>query len=302
MEQLLKIRKSAAMIRMPWNQLFSGAILAIIVSLLYAGIFYGEEASVSEEIVTYDICYNENVQTGGMKAKSVFDGQVLPIVYPEEQLVVKKKEAVKTEVLKPVEAAPEVTTDIIEQDKVVIPEIEQITVVFHGNGGSVTQNEVTCDFNTFSIENIENPERLGKLFTGWYEDAECTIPAGELEEGTTYKEYYAGWSEFPGFFASDNGYITGYQSELLNILDGLLVLPVYDTCVGIKSGSFAGLEDMIFEVYIPANITNLEAGVFDELTNLIYIEVDPMNPAYYSEDGLVYQKDGTLLITPCARK
>lgn len=49
---------------------------------------------------------------------------------------------------------------------------------------------------------------------------------------------------------------------------------------------------MVEEIYIPANIIYIASGAFENLTNLIYIEVAEDNPVYYSENGELYTKDG----------
>ena len=56
--------------------------------------------------------------------------------------------------------------------------------------------------------------------------------------------------------------------------------------------AFDKLAQMVEEIYIPANITYIASGVFENLTNLIYIEVAEDNPVYYSVNGELYTKDG----------
>lgn len=56
------------------------------------------------------------------------------------------------------------------------------------------------------------------------------------------------------------------------------------------------------EIYIPADITYIEDGAFDDLCCLMYIEVAGDNPEYYSEKGILYRKDGTEIAYPMGRR
>ncbi len=83
---------------------------------------------------------------------------------------------------------------------------------------------------------------------------------------------YAGWKEFPGFKSNDLGHIVGCTGSIEAVFDGFLCIPGYENCVGIEKGAFDGMEEDVFELYIPANITYIEEGAFDNLTNLMFIE------------------------------
>ena len=54
-----------------------------------------------------------------------------------------------------------------------------------------------------------------------------------------------------------------------------LLLPVSPDCVGIASGAFDGVNESVLELYITANITEIEEGALDSLKPLWYIEADP---------------------------
>ena len=58
------------------------------------------------------------------------------------------------------------------------------------------------------------------------------------------------------------------------------------------------MEEDVFELYIPANITYIEEGAFDNLTNLMFIEASGDNPVFYSEKGILYYNDGTVAAYP----
>lgn len=178
----------------------------------------------------------------------------------------------------------------------VIPAPSVCTVRLHGNGGmpelSVHQEQIEDVGASWT-----NPRRLGKEFSGWYWDAACTIPYEGVEEGISEFDLYAGWKEFAGFISDERGYLIGCTSELL-VTDGIFLLPVSPDCVGIASGAFDGMNEEVLELYIPANITEIEEGALDSLKPLWYIETDPANPSYYSEDGVLYHRNGAVAKDP----
>lgn len=177
-----------------------------------------------------------------------------------------------------------------------------VTVSVYGNGGVPEVSTVSVETVPFTTDTLGIPARPGKLFDGWYTDAECTVPFSGIEDGCTALTLYAGWKEFPGFISNDLGYITSCSGSTEAVQDGFLCLPHYENCLGIVGGAFSGMEDGIFEIFIPANITYIEEGAFDGLDNLMYIEVSKDNPAYYSESGVLYYADGTEMAYPAGLK
>ena len=173
-----------------------------------------------------------------------------------------------------------------------------LTVSAYGNGGVPEAAEVSVDPAAFTLETLETPTRLGKLFDGWYVDDECSIPFTGIEEGCRSLNLYAGWKEFPGFKSNDLGHIVGCTGSIEAVFDGFLCIPGYENCVGIEKGAFDGMEEDVFELYIPANITYIEEGAFDNLTNLMFIEASGDNPVFYSEKGVLYYNDGTVAAYP----
>lgn len=108
----------------------------------------------------------------------------------------------------------------------------------------------------------------------------------------------AGVREISGFICDGRGRITGYRDSGKFLKDSLAVLPRDSSCTGIAKGAFKGLEGEVFEIYITANITYIEEGAFDSLTNLVFIEADPKNPAFYSVNGVLYTRDGKVFAYP----
>lgn len=106
--------------------------------------------------------------------------------------------------------------------------------------------------------------------------------------------------EINGFLIDAEGYITGY-TDSLSVADGILVLPGDERCAGIRASAVEGLESMIFEIYIPANIIMIEPELFEKLNELMYIEVAVDNSVYFSENGVLYTKEGELIAFPKGR-
>lgn len=169
---------------------------------------------------------------------------------------------------------------------------KSITVSAYGNGGLPEVAQSTVGAAGFTPDVLEIPKRPGKVFAGWYLEPECLTPFAGIPEGADSLALYAGWSEFPGFLSNDLGHITGCTGGTEAVLEGFLCIPDHESCTGIERGAFDGMEEEILEIYIPAGVTYIEDGVFDRLGRLMYIEVSGENPAYYSEKGILYYRDG----------
>ncbi|WP_147629831.1 InlB B-repeat-containing protein [Dorea sp. D27] len=179
--------------------------------------------------------------------------------------------------------------------------IISVCVTFHGNGGTLSVAEMTLDEYYLDISTVAEPRRLGKVFDGWYTDPSCTVPFTGIESGQAEVHLYAGWKEFPTYICDDRGYITGYTDADAVADDATIILPTSPDCLGVEAGAFAGLEDLIFDFYIPPNIVYIAPGVLESFPNLMYIEVADGNPAYYSDGGILYKADGTLYVFPAGR-
>lgn len=99
-------------------------------------------------------------------------------------------------------------------------------------------------------------------------------------------------SDLDGFLVNEAGMIIGCDNVL--VTDGVLEISSDEMCVGIAAGALSSLGDRIHEIYIPANIVNLELGAFDGLSELFYIEVMPGNPNYMSINGVLCNVDGSV--------
>lgn len=103
---------------------------------------------------------------------------------------------------------------------------------------------------------------------------------------------------FPGFLTDEKGHIAGYTDASKFLKDHLVVFPFNAACTGIEKDALKGLEAEIYEIYIPANISYIADGAFDELVNLYYIEVSAGNARFYSEKGILYYRNGKVAVCP----
>ncbi|MGF0033004.1 hypothetical protein ACQRBN_08550 [Bariatricus sp. SGI.154] len=143
-------------------------------------------------------------------------------------------------------------------------------------------------------------EELGKdeMIALPNEDASAAVGAeGAADEAGAAGEEQL---EISGFICNADGYITGYTDKV-SATDGILVIPTDEKCIGIVKGALDGLGEETTEIYIPANISDIEPGVFDRFVSLFYIEVAADNPSYCSRDGILYTKSGGIFAYPNGR-
>lgn len=103
-----------------------------------------------------------------------------------------------------------------------------------------------------------------------------------------------------GFSIDTQGYITGITDSLV-LLDEILIISADQRCVGIRESAFSDVEGIVTEIYIPANIHDIEPGAFRYFQDLMYIEVSEFNPYYSSVDGILYSKSGEEILCPIGR-
>ena len=74
-----------------------------------------------------------------------------------------------------------------------------------------------------------------------------------------------------------------------------------DGCVGIRAGAFYAGFSSVLEVYIPANITQIEAGAFTGLTNAEWYTAEP-GSGFSDNMGVLLSDNGTrILAFPAGR-
>lgn len=177
------------------------------------------------------------------------------------------------------------------------------TAVLHPHGQSMGGTAALLWNYGLLSENTQIPICLGKEFTGWYRDAQCSIPFTGAKRGEYMLDLYAGWKDYDNYRSDENGYLTAFTGTASDITDYTLSIPSHKGCVGIASGTFSTLGTGIYDVYIPSNILYIAPDAFDTLSELIYIEVHADNPNYCSIEGCVYTKDQSeLIISPKGRE
>lgn len=98
-----------------------------------------------------------------------------------------------------------------------------------------------------------------------------------------------------GFVIDNDGMLSHYYGGDGSVNDGCLELLLED-CSGIRANAFESCRDMISEIYIPNEITNIEEGAFRGLNNLEWLDLDEDNTNYCSVDGILFNVDKTRLI------
>jgi hypothetical protein len=97
-------------------------------------------------------------------------------------------------------------------------------------------------------------------------------------------------------FTTNNGAIsiTGYTCppvETVTIPNTINGLPVTRIGGWVFNNCYA-----LTNLVIPASVTNIDVWAIDSCTRLAAITVDALNPAYVSVDGVLFNKDQTVLL------
>lgn len=174
-----------------------------------------------------------------------------------------------------VAAVPEeilVEEPMVEEIAVEEPVVEEIVAEKPGVKRDTTVNVASEPVitNPDSMENVKNENK----------DEEEPIAAGNTDTG---------------YLINAEGVIYGLSGNKEVIQDGVLSFPE-EGCSQIAGGVLSDLGSSVEEIEIPANITNIQPGVFAGLSNLGWIEADAANPAYVTVDGVLYTADGTVLL------
>ena len=161
---------------------------------------------------------------------------------------------------------------MVEENAGEEPVVEEIVAEKPGVKRDTTVNVASEPVitNPDSMENVKNENK----------DEEEPIAAGNTDTG---------------YLINAEGVIYGLSGNKEVIQDGVLSFPE-EGCSQIAGGALSDLGSSVEEIEIPANITNIQPGVFAGLSNLGWIEADAANPAYVTVDGVLYTADGTVLL------
>lgn len=251
---------------------------------------FANEGKVLKEKVLYPFARAET-KAGRIGTVLVPDPMIVPNVQTEMNERENTVSKFSDTVMPPSMDATTVSPNNTVTEEAEAPILWEVTC--YGNGGFPATASYSFDADSFAGDELSVPVYEGKIFTGWYMDEACTIPFDRAEGEKCKLTLYAGWKT-ETYMLSDRGYLIDCGPELVS--DGLLLLPFDDSCTGVDAHAFDKLAQIVEEIYIPANITDIASGVFENLTNLIYIEVAPDNPVYYSVNGELYMKDGDHLV------
>lgn len=285
MEAILNIGKNVVANYSYLRRVGISIIMAAVTAMIMMSMHEQAEFELSREMIItmqpaeeIEKCISEIKESNIVNNITVLEEKV--IVHTSDKVVENKSESVKSGEVKE-------------------PEKSVVSITIYGNGAFPEVTTETFDADVFDISKINVPERMGKIFAGWFEDAACTIPFdGELKGKTM--NLYAGWTDIPGYLCDDKGYL--YGTNGLNLQDGLAILPSEKACIGVSSGLFSGVEEEVFEIYIPSNIVDIDVNAFESLPYLIYIQADEGNSAYYTNDGILYHSDGSIAFVPRMRR
>ena len=198
----------------------------------------------------------EAIQTDVNQADVIQVAAVPEEILVEEPMV--EEIAVEEPVVEEIVAEKPVVEEIVAEK----PGVKRDTTVNVASESVIT--------NPDSMENVKNENK----------DEEEPIAAGNTDTG---------------YLINAEGVIYGLSGNKEVIQDGVLSFPE-EGCSQIAGGALSDLGSSVEEIEIPANITNIQPGVFAGLSNLGWIEADAANPAYVTVDGVLYTADGTVLL------
>lgn len=103
-----------------------------------------------------------------------------------------------------------------------------------------------------------------------------------------------------GFMVDENGMICGVADSEMAISGGVMKFPS-EGCCGISAGAFSDGFPSVLEVYIPANITEIEPGAFAGLVNVEWYTAEP-GSGFSDNMGVLLSDNGTNIFAfPCGR-
>lgn len=94
-----------------------------------------------------------------------------------------------------------------------------------------------------------------------------------------------------GFLVDENGMIYGVADPELVVSRGLMQFPA-EGCIGIRAGAFSDGLPSVREIWIPSNITQIEAGAFAGLTNVEWYTAEP-GSGFSDNMGVLLSDNGT---------
>ena len=305
-----------------WNQMICAVLLAFLIAGLYNYIdalpddteeFMREQAAPAEALpairtfAELSLLPKESVaeENAGHESKSdpkaSAKEQNFAVSYGYSELDAEKrtksvKKAAKTGAKAIHSSVEQETDDYRKHAAGTLPDIPVMDVVT-GNPDIMTENpDIATGNHDGSIANEESGASAAE--TGRTDADKTDADRTEANTDQDDRKPVILLERFPGFLTNEKGHIAGYTDASKFLKDHLVVLPRNAACTGIEKGALKGLETDIHEIYIPANITYVAEGALDELAKLYYIEAAPDNPMFYSENGVLYYRNGKVVVYP----
>ena len=205
---------------------------------------------------------------------------------------------------------------------------EPVTVTFDAAGGTCAEETRTIGLGN-TLGTLPDATREGWMFAGWYSEPDG---AGEpiLKSAVVMEPFtcYVYWIEDDGIdwkYRVVNGEAeisnsgsaaiptdTAGAVRIPSIIDGYTVTSIgynaFHNCTAMTSvtipfgvttisgSAFYGCNGLA-EIHLPRTVSSIRAESFCFAKNIASITVDPANVTYKSIDGVVYTKDGKILVT-----
>lgn len=312
MEECLELNGTGIMSKAAARQLLAGAmiLLLVICVLSYGCMDHYSGGNGKDEILSGESKSESVIPGAEMEAPAVTDAAAIikEAAYEIPENLVIPGVAAELAEAEPETAAPESagTELYVPAAGNVLPEmtVENVT----GIREEVPVNSGKADIETSGSDGIDRTAEVSvaevSAADGRYTETETTV-LPEYEETAAVAPDHEGTvtalpdheetAAFSAFRIDQDGMLCGFAPEYAEIADGVLSLPS-EGCRGIRRGVFLGVGAGITEIRIPANIICIEEGALMGLDDLLYISVDEGNPAYATQDGVLYDSSVSILL------
>lgn len=200
-------------------------------------------------------------------------------ILAESAMSAADKQAAETISMVNEESASETITAVLEE-----PILEE---------NSLEKPQTSLPENAAEDSETQAEQLENRLAAATFNEAEkiAIVPVVPAQNET---EESSGRDFLRAFLIDGEGMIYGVVPDNMNLADGRMELPS-EGCIGIRAGAFLNAGAGVEEVFIPSNITQIEAGAFVGLDELFYIETEAGNINYTSVDGVLFHMDRTVL-------
>ena len=166
-------------------------------------------------------------------------------------------------------------------------------------GGQLKNFIYIISTNTWDISATENDNVIAVLSDDWTLTISGTGNMGKevLSTTTVWKEM----NDNVKTVIIEKG-VTNIVESAFEFWENLSSIKISEGVTSIEDGAFYGCYSLT-SIEIPSSVRNIGYGVFWYCRNLTNIEVDKNNTVYKDDNGVVYTKDGTKIITyPVGKK